>query len=204
MFFGGEKLANGLEENQTGGRSLSGVSCSKVLRRANGNACYLDHAAEQAELIRSVEKNLPLYRLTLFSAGIPAWRAVLEGSAKVRYPTNRIRLLDMAQLAPPSNGPRQRGTHLRAAPKISPGCKHCYAERMSLRLQAMGQPNYSNGLCAGPTRTTCSTLPLRWNKPTSGLRELDERPFPGRCPARLHQKSFRRDDGSTLSINSRF
>jgi protein gp37 len=29
--------------------------------------------------------------------------------------------------------------------KISPGCKHCYAERMARRLQAMGQPNYVNG-----------------------------------------------------------
>jgi protein gp37 len=29
--------------------------------------------------------------------------------------------------------------------KISPGCKNCYAERMALRLQAMGQPNYANG-----------------------------------------------------------
>jgi protein gp37 len=29
--------------------------------------------------------------------------------------------------------------------KISPGCKHCYAERLALRLQAMGQPNYANG-----------------------------------------------------------
>ena len=29
--------------------------------------------------------------------------------------------------------------------KISPGCKHCYAERMSFRLQAMGQRNYVNG-----------------------------------------------------------
>ena len=27
--------------------------------------------------------------------------------------------------------------------KISPGCKHCYAERMAKRLQAMGQPNYA-------------------------------------------------------------
>ena len=25
------------------------------------------------------------------------------------------------------------------------GCKHCYAERMSIRLKAMGQPNYVNG-----------------------------------------------------------
>jgi protein gp37 len=29
--------------------------------------------------------------------------------------------------------------------KISPGCKHCYAERMALRLQAMGQANYAHG-----------------------------------------------------------
>jgi protein gp37 len=29
--------------------------------------------------------------------------------------------------------------------KISPGCKHCYAERMAKRLKAMGQPSYRNG-----------------------------------------------------------
>ena len=29
--------------------------------------------------------------------------------------------------------------------KISPGCAHCYAERMALRLQAMGQPKYASG-----------------------------------------------------------
>jgi protein gp37 len=29
--------------------------------------------------------------------------------------------------------------------KISPGCKFCYAERMSARLKAMGQRNYRNG-----------------------------------------------------------
>ena len=29
--------------------------------------------------------------------------------------------------------------------KISPGCKYCYAERLALRLRAMGQPNYANG-----------------------------------------------------------
>ena len=30
--------------------------------------------------------------------------------------------------------------------KISPGCGHCYAERMAKRLQAMGQPNMPMGL----------------------------------------------------------
>ena len=29
--------------------------------------------------------------------------------------------------------------------KISPGCKHCYAERLSKRLKAMGQENYKRG-----------------------------------------------------------
>lgn len=48
--------------------------------------------------------------------------------------------------------------------KISPGCKHCYAERMSLRLQAMGQANYRNGF-----RLTLQEhmleAPLAWKKP---------------------------------------
>ncbi|RQP26276.1 DUF5131 family protein [Piscinibacter terrae] len=29
--------------------------------------------------------------------------------------------------------------------KISPGCKHCYAETMAKRLNAMGTPGYANG-----------------------------------------------------------
>ena len=29
--------------------------------------------------------------------------------------------------------------------KISPGCAHCYAERMAKRLCAMGQERYRNG-----------------------------------------------------------
>lgn len=29
--------------------------------------------------------------------------------------------------------------------KVSPGCKHCYAETMARRLQAMGTPGYDNG-----------------------------------------------------------
>jgi protein gp37 len=48
--------------------------------------------------------------------------------------------------------------------KISPGCKHCYAERMSLRLQAMGQANYANGF-ALTLQEQMLDLPLRWKKP---------------------------------------
>jgi protein gp37 len=48
--------------------------------------------------------------------------------------------------------------------KISPGCKHCYAERMAERLQAMGQSNYRNGfeLTLQPKMLA---LPLTWKKP---------------------------------------
>jgi protein gp37 len=48
--------------------------------------------------------------------------------------------------------------------KISPGCKHCYAERLSKRLKAMGQSNYRNGfeLTFQPQMLE---LPLHWNAP---------------------------------------
>ncbi len=48
--------------------------------------------------------------------------------------------------------------------KVSPGCKHCYAERMAERLQAMGQANYVNGfeLTLQPRMLE---LPLGWKKP---------------------------------------
>ena len=48
--------------------------------------------------------------------------------------------------------------------KVSPGCKHCYAERLALRLKAMGNPRYQNGF-----RVTVHPdqlwLPLRWRQP---------------------------------------
>ena len=48
--------------------------------------------------------------------------------------------------------------------KISPGCKHCYAERMSLRLQAMGQRNYANGFDL-TLHNRMLEKPLSWKKP---------------------------------------
>ncbi|MFO1219625.1 MAG: phage Gp37/Gp68 family protein [Burkholderiaceae bacterium] len=49
--------------------------------------------------------------------------------------------------------------------KISPGCKHCYAESMAKRLEAMGTPGYENGfsLTLLPQRLED---PLRRSKPT--------------------------------------
>jgi protein gp37 len=48
--------------------------------------------------------------------------------------------------------------------KISPGCKHCYAERMSFRLQAMGQRNYANGFEL-TLHERMLEKPLSWKKP---------------------------------------
>ena len=47
--------------------------------------------------------------------------------------------------------------------KISPGCKHCYAERMALRLQAMKQPNYADGFKVA-IHWQVLNLPLKWKK----------------------------------------
>jgi protein gp37 len=48
--------------------------------------------------------------------------------------------------------------------KISPGCDNCYAERLALRLRAMGQPNYKNGF-AVTMQPHMLNLPLRWKMP---------------------------------------
>jgi protein gp37 len=48
--------------------------------------------------------------------------------------------------------------------KVSLGCKNCYAERMSIRLRAMGQPNYSNGFELTLHEKSLE-IPLFWNKP---------------------------------------
>ena len=48
--------------------------------------------------------------------------------------------------------------------KISPGCQHCYAERMALRLQSMGQPHYANGFKLTLHEDSLE-LPLRWKRP---------------------------------------
>lgn len=50
--------------------------------------------------------------------------------------------------------------------KVSPGCKHCYAETMARRLKAMGAPGYENGfeLTLHPERLE---QPLRRKAPTT-------------------------------------
>jgi len=48
--------------------------------------------------------------------------------------------------------------------KISPGCKHCYAERMAKRLHAMGQANYVNGFSL-TVHPHVAEAPLSWKTP---------------------------------------
>jgi protein gp37 len=48
--------------------------------------------------------------------------------------------------------------------KISSGCTNCYAERMAMRLKAMGTPKYANGF--GVTlHEDCLSEPYSWKKP---------------------------------------
>ena len=48
--------------------------------------------------------------------------------------------------------------------KISPGCENCYAERMALRLKAMGQKNYQNGFQL-TLHEDALRIPESWLKP---------------------------------------
>src|SRR5687768_17534264 len=48
--------------------------------------------------------------------------------------------------------------------KISPGCKHCYAETMAKRLKAMGSPRYARGFRL-TLQPDLLELPLRWRSP---------------------------------------
>lgn len=48
--------------------------------------------------------------------------------------------------------------------KVSPGCTHCYAERMALRLKAMGAFRYRDGFSLR-THDDALIAPLRWKAP---------------------------------------
>ena len=47
--------------------------------------------------------------------------------------------------------------------KVSPGCAHCYAERMAKRFQAMGRRNYAKGFELTLQKQMLE-LPLRWKR----------------------------------------
>ena len=50
--------------------------------------------------------------------------------------------------------------------KVSPGCKRCYAERLSKRLKATGMAKYRNGFAVTLHPDTLE-MPLHWRKPRS-------------------------------------
>jgi protein gp37 len=49
--------------------------------------------------------------------------------------------------------------------KVSPGCKHCYAETLALRLQKMGSQRYANGF-ALTLHPAVLAEPKKWKKPS--------------------------------------
>jgi protein gp37 len=73
--------------------------------------------------------------------------------------------------------------------KISPGCKHCYAERMALRLKAMGQANYVNGFQL-TLHEEALDLPLRWKKPQTIFVNSMSDMFHARVPREFILQAF--------------
>jgi len=73
--------------------------------------------------------------------------------------------------------------------KISPGCKNCYAERMALRLQAMGQENYRNGFEV-TLHERMLPLPLEWRKPRMIFVNSMSDLFHNEVPTEFIEKTF--------------
>ncbi len=73
--------------------------------------------------------------------------------------------------------------------KVSSGCRHCYAERMAKRLQAMGQPNYSNGFRVALHEKVLE-LPLAWRKPQTIFVNSMSDLFHENVPAKFIQRVF--------------
>src|SRR5947208_13984289 len=73
--------------------------------------------------------------------------------------------------------------------KVSPGCKHCYGERLALRLHAMGNPRYRRGFDVTLHEDQLE-LPLRWKSPRRIFVNRRGWPCPpsGFCagPSRIH------------------
>lgn len=74
--------------------------------------------------------------------------------------------------------------------KVSPGCKHCYAERLARRLNAMGAAKYANGFNL-TLHEEYLDLPLRWKRPqlifVNSMSDL----FHEAVPVEFIQRTFR-------------
>lgn len=101
--------------------------------------------------------------------------------------------------------------------KISQGCKHCYAETMAKRLQAMGTAGYENGFKLSILRSRLEE-PLRRKKPTvyfvNSMSDLFHKQVPDnyieevfdvirRCPQHTFQVLTKRADRLAAFFNKR-
>lgn len=74
--------------------------------------------------------------------------------------------------------------------KISPGCKHCYAETMAKRLVAMGSPRYRDGFKL-TLQEDLLDLPRRWRSPRTIFVNSMSDMFHEDVPAEYIAKVFR-------------
>lgn len=88
--------------------------------------------------------------------------------------------------------------------KVSPGCKHCYAERMAIRLAGMKQPRYRNGFEV-TLQPDLVRLPLRWRQPrvifVNSMSDLFHEEIPESFIAEVFQTML--EAHGTLSRSSR-
>ena len=104
---------------------------------------YIDPGLKEAIMIRSDDKNLPLYRLALYSKhklGSKFWK---ETNIQTRKQASNSSEVSMAQDSA-IEWTDATWNPVTGCTKISPGCKNCYAHRMARRLHAMGQVRYRN------------------------------------------------------------
>lgn len=73
--------------------------------------------------------------------------------------------------------------------KVSPGCKHCYAERMSNRLHAMGTYSYRNNFKL-TLQPEALSIPLNWKTPKTIFVNSMSDLFHGEIPAAYVHKVF--------------
>ena len=73
--------------------------------------------------------------------------------------------------------------------KVSPGCKHCYAETLSKRLKAMGAERYQNGFQV-TTHEDLIDLPMRWKQPRIVFVNSMSESLPGTGAVQFHSSSI--------------
>ena len=124
---------------------------------------YLRKPLDRMKLVRSVERNLPLYYLALFSRHETAfkfWDDVLKYSTDQTntWDNKSMSLLSKIEWTDATWNP------VRGCTKISPGCKHCYAERFAERFRGVKGHPFEQGF---DLRLVPKKLgePLRWSEP---------------------------------------